>query len=144
MAGAMQQRGRDNREEADKMRGGHEDGGGKPGGEGHIATIHEQGGTFHVQHGDGSESEHEHLHGAMAEAGSRHMGGVHHMMHHDGMGGPMVTHHAAHGESAEGPNEHESTDSVKAEMDDMNDDGQGAMKPGQIDHETADAGEEEY
>jgi hypothetical protein len=143
MAGAMQQRGRDNRAEAERSRG-HEDGGGKPGGDGHVVTIHHDGSQYHAQHSDGETTQHEHLHGAMAEAGSRHMGGVHHMMHHDGMGGPMVTHHAAHGESAEGPNEHPDMESVKAEMDEMNDDGQGEMRPGPADHGTADAGEDEY
>ena len=118
MPGAMQQRGRDNRAEAQKSMGGHEDGGGAPaGGDGHVVTIHHDGQQYHAQHADGETTQHEHLHGAMAEAGSKHMGGMHHMTHHDGMGGGMTTHHAQHGEPAEGPHDHENLESVKQGMD---------------------------
>lgn len=136
MPGAMQQRGRENREAVDRSREAAPEHSGGGGGEGHVVTIHEQGGRFQAQHGDGSTSEHEHLHGAMAEAGSRHMGGMHHMTHHDGMGGGFTTHHAAHGESAEGPNEHPDTESVKSEMDSM-------MGGGGEEHEDGEKAEED-
>lgn len=144
MAGAMQMRGRENRDTADRERA-MPKGGGEQSGAEQSVIHHNDDGTHSVTHHDGSESgPHEHIHGAMAEIGSRKEGGIHHMTHHDGMGGGFTTHHAQHGESAEGPNEHGDLESVKGELDGVMGGGQGDDQQEEVQAGGKQAGEDEY
>lgn len=79
-------------------------------------------GSHHIEHEDGSTTEHPHIGHALMHLASKHSDGMHHHAHSDGMGGGHTVHTAAHGEGPEhseehGPHEHENLESVKHGMD---------------------------
>jgi hypothetical protein len=107
-------------------------GGQKPapvGGEARSTLVSHGDGTHHIEHEDGSQTDHGHIgHALMAMAG-KHSEGMHHHTHSDGMGGGHTVHTAAHGGEPEGPQEHENMDSVKSGMDDFFGEDSGSEEP---------------
>ncbi len=100
-----------------------------PGGE-HAAPMHDGSGgserstlvshgdgSHHIEHEDGSQTEHPHIGHALMHMAGKHSEGMHHHTHSDGMGGGHTVHTAAHGGEPEGPHDHENLESVKDGMD---------------------------
>ena len=106
MASILQGRGREERRSEP----------GRPGegeaGEARSTLVSHGDGTHHIEHEDGSTTEHEHIGHALMHLAGKHSEGIHHHTHSDGMGGGYTTHHAMHGGEPEGPNEHDDMDSV--------------------------------
>ena len=100
----------------------HEDGGepapmhGGGDGEARSTLVSHGDGTHHIEHEDGSTTDHAHIGHALMHLAGKHSEGVHHHSHSDGMGGGVTTHHASHGGEPEGPNEHENAESAATEM----------------------------
>ena len=88
-------------------------------GETHSHLVSHGDGTHHIEHEDGSRTDHEHIGHALMHLAGKHSEGMHHHTHHDGMGGGHTVHKASHGGEAEGPEEHENLESVKDGMDDF-------------------------
>lgn len=92
------------------------------GGVAHSHLVSHGDGTHHIEHEDGSQTEHPHIGHALMHLASKHSEGMHHHTHSDGMGGGHTVHTAAHGEGPahseeHGPHEHENLESVKNGMD---------------------------
>jgi hypothetical protein len=92
-------------------------GGGAPAGEQRSTLVSHGDGTHHIEHEDGSQTDHEHIGHALMQMAGKHSEGMHHHTHSDGMGGGHTVHTAAHGGEPDGPQEHDSMDSVKSGMD---------------------------
>src|SRR5579863_8650964 len=76
-------------------------------GEARSTLVSHADGTHHIEHEDGSTTEHGHIGHALMHLASKHS---------DGMGGGITTHHASHGGEPEGPNEHDNADGAAEEM----------------------------
>ena len=89
--------------------------GGEHAGEGemHSHLVSHGDGTHHIEHEDGSRTEHGHIGHALMHLAGKHSDGMHHHTHSDGMGGGHTVHTAAHGGEPEGPHDHENLESVK-------------------------------
>lgn len=82
-------------------------------GETRSTLVSHSDGSHHIEHEDGSTTDHPHIGHALMHMAGKHSDGMHHHTHHDGMGGNFTTHHAAHGGEPEGPHDHENLESVK-------------------------------
>lgn len=71
-------------------------------------------GTHAIEHEDGSQTQHPHIGHALMTLAGKHSDGMHHHVHHDGMGGKFTAHTSEHGGDAEGPHEHDNVESVKS------------------------------
>ncbi len=74
-------------------------------------------GTHHIEHEDGTQTDHGHIGHALMHLAGKHSEGQHHHTHSDGMGGGHTVHTSSHGEEPEGPHDHENLESVKNGMD---------------------------
>lgn len=86
-------------------------------GEVHSHLVSHGDGTHHIEHEDGSRTDHEHIGHALMHLAGKHSEGMHHHTHSDGMGGGHTVHTAAHGQEPEGPHDHENLESVKDGLD---------------------------
>ncbi len=86
-------------------------------GEGGASShLHDHGdGTFHVEHEDGSRTEHPHIGHALMHMAAKHAPGDKHMhAHHDGMS--HTSHHVGEDGAVQGPTEHENTEALKEHL----------------------------
>lgn len=90
---------------------------GGDGGEMRSTLVSRGDGTHHIEHEDGSMSEHPHIGHALMHLAGKHSDGKHHHTHSDGMGGGHTVHTSEHGGEPEGPHDHENLESVKKGMD---------------------------
>lgn len=86
-------------EEHEPMHGGGE-------GESRSTLVSHGDGTHHIEHEDGSQTDHEHIGHALMHLAGKHSDGLHHHAHSDGMGGGITSHTSEHGGEPEGPTEH--------------------------------------
>lgn len=89
------------------------------GGEQRSTLVSHGDGSHHIEHEDGTQTDHPHIGHALMHLAGKHSEGMHHHTHSDGMGGGHTVHTAAHGGEPEGPHEHDNLDSVKHGMDEF-------------------------
>lgn len=65
------------------------------------STLVSSGGAHHIEHEDGSMTEHPHIGHALMHMAGKHSDGVHHHIHHDGMGGGAMVHSNEHGQEGD-------------------------------------------
>ncbi len=75
---------------------------------GETRIVHHPSGEHEVHHSDGEVSKHPNAGHMAAHLHAKHAGGEAGNMHHDGMGGPVTTHHAGADGEVSGPVEHAS------------------------------------
>ncbi len=80
--------------------------GGGDGGEAHSHLVSHGDGTHHIEHEDGTQTDHPHIGHALMHLAGKHSEGMHHHTHSDGLGGGHTTHTSEHGGEPEGPHEH--------------------------------------
>lgn len=83
---------------------------------GSSSHLHDHGdGTFHIEHHDGSRTEHPHIGHALMHMAAKHSPGDKHMhAHHDGMS--HTSHHVGEDGVVQGPHEHEDTEALKEHL----------------------------
>lgn len=87
-------------------------------------TSHDDG-THTVEDEDGNQTKHDHIGHALMKLAGKHSEGMHHHVHHDGMGGNFKTHTSEHGGEPEGQ-DHDNLESVKSGLSQFFNEGTGS------------------
>lgn len=87
------------------------------GGEARSTLVSHGDGSHHIEHEDGTTTEHGHIGHALMHLAGKHSDGMHHHTHSDGMGGGHTVHTSEHGGEPQGPHDHDNLESVKQGLD---------------------------